>query len=305
MELPGEKTGLPVKAKGVDADELNFIGMVSQSFRAKNSIKPKATKIPAVLVSETAGTEKKSDPPERIVTIVGSGSISPVKCTPRLTVKSYIGLARLLLSSPPKISQENVINACKKIEVEYEMLVFTDDQYQSKDQTETLLKALSCADILLIVAITDQESVKWIQTEYKSLPKINETSGYLLEKHLEFLSQKTSDSTDAVQTKNNCLELAAKVPEKPYVSPMAKTAEVLFVGERQKVHFGTSQFSRTVLFSPDGAYPAEKESKRLVSKFLQIGEYRIVVKILIVPNAKAKSTSLKEMGIIGPGSGKT
>jgi hypothetical protein len=33
------------------------------------------------LVSETAGTEKKSDPPERIVTIVGSGSISPVKCT--------------------------------------------------------------------------------------------------------------------------------------------------------------------------------------------------------------------------------
>jgi hypothetical protein len=60
----------------------------------------------------------------------------------------------------------------KKIEVEYEMLVFTDDQYQSKDQTETLLKALSCADILLIVAITDQESVKWIQTEYKSLPNI-------------------------------------------------------------------------------------------------------------------------------------
>jgi hypothetical protein len=28
MELPGEKTGLPVKAKGVDAGELNFIGMV-------------------------------------------------------------------------------------------------------------------------------------------------------------------------------------------------------------------------------------------------------------------------------------
>jgi hypothetical protein len=37
--------------------------------------------------------------------------------------------------------------------------------------------------------------------------------------------------------------------------------------------------SRTVLFSPDGASPAEKESKRLVSKFLQIGEYRIVVKM--------------------------
>jgi hypothetical protein len=33
-----------------------------------------------------------------------------------------------------------------------------------------------------------------------------------------------------VLQKNNCLELAAKVPEKPYVSPMAKTAEVLFVG---------------------------------------------------------------------------
>jgi len=82
------------------------------------------------------------------------------------------------------------------------MLVFTGDQYQSKDQTETLLKALSCADILLIVAITDQESVKWwIQTEYKSLPNIvcfasspnlvnklggsyvqNETSGYLFGK---------------------------------------------------------------------------------------------------------------------------
>ena len=33
-----------------------------------------------------------------------------------------------------------------------------------------------------------------------------------------------------VLQKNSCLELAAKVPEKPYVSPMAKTAEVLFVG---------------------------------------------------------------------------
>ncbi|KAJ6774934.1 VIOLAXANTHIN DE-EPOXIDASE CHLOROPLASTIC-RELATED [Salix purpurea] len=175
----------------------------------------------------------------------------------------------------------------KWVDEGYEMLVFTDDSYQSKDQTEILLKALSCADILLIVAVTDQESVKWIETESKIVPNIvcfdsspnlvnklggsyvqNENSGTLFAKTFGISpSKKASDSMDVEQTvseawkrhnsddirkalqclnkcspvdqKNNCLELDAKIPEKPFVPPMAKfrgedlsheTAEDLFVG---------------------------------------------------------------------------
>ncbi|KAG6773629.1 hypothetical protein POTOM_020921 [Populus tomentosa] len=175
---------------------------VSQSFRAKKTIKPTETKIPAVLEHGTAVTEKQPDPPVRIVTIVGAGSISPLKRTP---------WEEVMLHTAKRL---------KWVDEGYDMLVFTDDLYQSKDQTEILLKALSCADILLIVAVTDQESVKWIETESKNVPNIvcfdsspnlvnklggsyvqNETSGTLFAKTFEIsLSKKASDSMDVVQT---------------------------------------------------------------------------------------------------------
>ncbi|KAJ6413508.1 hypothetical protein OIU84_006329 [Salix udensis] len=175
---------------------------VSQSFRAKKTIKPKETKIPAVLERGTAVTEKQSDPPVRIVTIVGAGSISPLKRAP---------WEEVMLHTAKRL---------KWVDEGYEMLVFTDDSYQSKDQTEILLKALSCADILLIVAVTDQESVKWIETESKIVPNIvcfdsspnlvnklggsyvqNENSGTLFAKAFGIsLSKKASDSMDVEQT---------------------------------------------------------------------------------------------------------
>ncbi|CAK7337805.1 unnamed protein product [Dovyalis caffra] len=181
----------------------SFPSQASQSFRAKTTIKPKKTELPAVLESETAVTEKQSEPPVRIVSIVGAGSISPLKGAP---------WDEVMLHTAKRL---------KWVDEGYEMLVFTDDLYQSKDQTETLLKALSCADILLIVAITDQESVKWIQTKSKNVPNIvcfdsspnlvnklggsyvqNETSEIFLFGKTFGISQskKTGDSMDLVHT---------------------------------------------------------------------------------------------------------
>lgn len=60
----------------------------------------------------------------------------------------------------------------KWVDEGYEMLVFTDSSYQSYDETEDLQRELSRADILLIVAVTNHESVKWILNESRNVPNI-------------------------------------------------------------------------------------------------------------------------------------
>lgn len=52
------------------------------------------------------------------------------------------------------------------------MIVFTDNVCQSNDKTKYLEKELSHADVLLIVAVSNQESVKWIQMNSQTVPNI-------------------------------------------------------------------------------------------------------------------------------------
>lgn len=53
------------------------------------------------------------------------------------------------------------------------MLVFTDNSYRVDDETKVRLReALSNANILMIVAITDQEAVRWIQSNSQDISNI-------------------------------------------------------------------------------------------------------------------------------------
>ncbi|KAE8663659.1 tRNA(His) guanylyltransferase 2-like isoform X1 [Hibiscus syriacus] len=114
--------------------------------------------VTAVLKSEkekTVVTQKK-DPPVRIVAVVGDESVSPLKCA---------------------TWEEVMLHTAKRmkwVDEGYEMVVFTDNFHQSNDgQTAMdLQKELACADILLVVAVTNQDSVNWIRSYSESIPNI-------------------------------------------------------------------------------------------------------------------------------------
>ncbi|KAJ4828084.1 hypothetical protein Tsubulata_018951 [Turnera subulata] len=121
---------------------------ISASLRAKTILR-RATKIPALPETEGAVTEQQSDPPVRIVAFVGAGSLSPLKCA---------SWEEVMLHTAKRL---------KWVDEGYEMLVFTDERCRSN---QILQRELSRADILLVVAVTNQESVDWIQSQSKSVP---------------------------------------------------------------------------------------------------------------------------------------
>ncbi|XP_021274093.1 violaxanthin de-epoxidase, chloroplastic [Herrania umbratica] len=104
---------------------------------------------------EKSAVTEHAEPPVRIVAVVGEGSVSPLKSA---------------------TWEEVMLHTAKRltwVDEGYEMVVFTDNFHQSNDQTAlNLQKELLCADILVVVAVTNQDSVKWIQTNSKNVPNI-------------------------------------------------------------------------------------------------------------------------------------
>ncbi|KAL3818837.1 hypothetical protein ACJIZ3_004742 [Penstemon smallii] len=92
----------------------------------------------------------------RIVALVGEGSVSPLKSTPWSDV---------MLHTAKKL---------KWVDEGFEMLVFTDNLCRAADDeiSRQLREALSHANILTIIAVTDQESVKWIQPYYQTIANV-------------------------------------------------------------------------------------------------------------------------------------
>lgn len=90
----------------------------------------------------------------RIVALVGEGSVSPLKSAPWLDV---------MLHTAERL---------KWVDEEFEMRVFTDNIHQASETDENLQRELSCANILVIVAVTNQESVEWIESNTQSIPNI-------------------------------------------------------------------------------------------------------------------------------------
>ncbi|KAL3524683.1 hypothetical protein ACH5RR_013055 [Cinchona calisaya] len=93
--------------------------------------------------------------PVRLVAFVGDNTVSPLKSTPWFDV---------MLHTAKRL---------KWVDEAYEMLVLTDKLHQLDDKTvEDLREELRHSDILLIVAVSDQESVKWVQANSVNVPNI-------------------------------------------------------------------------------------------------------------------------------------
>ncbi|XP_071915337.1 uncharacterized protein [Coffea arabica] len=104
---------------------------------------------------EAVKTTEPSATPVRIVALVGENSVSPLKSSPWLDVMLHT--ARRL----------------KWVDEAYDMLVFSDGLLKSTDKTkENLHLGLRNADILLIVAVTNQESIEWVQANSVNVPSI-------------------------------------------------------------------------------------------------------------------------------------
>ncbi|KAL8473689.1 hypothetical protein ACS0TY_030509 [Phlomoides rotata] len=105
-----------------------------------------------------AAAAAQSEIPVRIVALVGEGSVSPLKSTPWHDV---------MIHTAEKL---------KWVDEEFEMVVFTDNVCRANDEShETVVQlqeALRQANILMLVAVTNQESIKWIQMNSQGVPNI-------------------------------------------------------------------------------------------------------------------------------------
>ncbi|KAJ7956930.1 violaxanthin de-epoxidase-related [Quillaja saponaria] len=163
----------PVHKTGLLHDRFAFSATCFQplQYRRKTahflSIRPlhsrKTTFRPLTLLSAVSESNKlkvtdkePTDPPVRIVALVGDGTISPLKSAT---------WEEVMLHTAKRL---------KWVDEGYELLVFTDKFSQCNDQTygANVRRELQNADILLIVAVTSQETVNWIKTNSKNIQNI-------------------------------------------------------------------------------------------------------------------------------------
>ncbi|XP_010531419.1 PREDICTED: violaxanthin de-epoxidase, chloroplastic [Tarenaya hassleriana] len=108
-------------------------------------------------VSETAEStaREQREPPVRIVGLVGEGAVSPLKSA---------AWEEVMLHTAKRL---------KWVDEGYEMTVFNDGLWRSRDQRALdLQQDLNRGDILVVVAVNNPESVKWIQANSGNIPNI-------------------------------------------------------------------------------------------------------------------------------------
>ncbi|XP_058186047.1 uncharacterized protein LOC131303270 [Rhododendron vialii] len=186
---------------GSPTNRLRFARTGSDHFLRRSGSPSTAS---AVLeASKDASVTHLSAPPVRIVALVGEGSVSPLKSAPWLEV---------MLHTAKRL---------KWVDEGFEMSVFTDNLHEpNSPAVEELKQELSRASILVIVALTNQESVKWVQSNSQNIPNIicfdssptltnklggsfiqTETKGSIFTKVAELsLPKKTNESTELVRT---------------------------------------------------------------------------------------------------------
>ncbi|KAJ8758780.1 hypothetical protein K2173_000501 [Erythroxylum novogranatense] len=144
------------------------------------TIKWKGTSNAAITVTDKAVTVEESEPSVRVVAVVGGESISPLKNA------SW---------------EEVMLHTAKRLKWDdegYEMLVFNDiNLHQTNEQNQKLIRELGHADILLVVAVTNNESVDWIKSKSKNVPNVIcfDSSPYLENKLGGFYVQKEASGT--------------------------------------------------------------------------------------------------------------
>ncbi|KAK3030468.1 hypothetical protein RJ639_039153 [Escallonia herrerae] len=128
----------------------------SAFYHRKTALAATNTALKAVLeAKENVGTELKAPPPVRIVVVVGEGSVSPLKSAPWADVMLHIA------------------KKLKWVDDGLEMLVFSDSICQSDGEAvDNLQREVSKANILVIVAVTNRESVTWVHANSRNIANI-------------------------------------------------------------------------------------------------------------------------------------
>ncbi|KAI3863321.1 hypothetical protein MKW92_038994 [Papaver armeniacum] len=116
------------------------------------------SKISAVLETKLDSTDQSATIPPvpvRIVALVGEGSISPLKSAPWMEVMLHTA------------------NRLKWVDEGYEMEVYSDKLCQlDSEESKKLQRKLSETDILMVVAITDMQSITWVKTNSQKIPNV-------------------------------------------------------------------------------------------------------------------------------------
>ncbi|CAH8263038.1 unnamed protein product [Arabidopsis lyrata] len=106
----------------------------------------------SVLETEKSTKIEKPEPPVKLISLVGKGTLSPLKST---------SWEEVMLHTARRL---------KWVDEGYEMLVFDDEILSSNDQRAlTLKQELNQTDILVVVAVNNSESVNWILTNSRNV----------------------------------------------------------------------------------------------------------------------------------------
>ncbi|KAK1403778.1 VDE domain-containing protein [Heracleum sosnowskyi] len=146
---PGFYPTHPFLQIGCSHRNTTHITKIRSNFSRKTTIRATNTTITRGLESQDINERVK------IVGIVGEGSVSPLNSASWYDV---------MLHTAKRL---------KWVDDGFEMLVFIDNIEKSSDQTvETLTKELHYANILVLISVTNEESVKWIQQNSQNIPNI-------------------------------------------------------------------------------------------------------------------------------------
>ncbi|GER35127.1 violaxanthin de-epoxidase-related [Striga asiatica] len=153
-----------------------------------------------------APTAAEGGSPVRIMALVGEGSISPLKSTPWYDV---------MLHTAKRL---------KWVDEGFEMSVFTDSLLRAaadddnNNNNNTIAQKLGQANILIVVAVSNQDSVKWIQSNYEIAPNVIcfDSSPTLMNKLGGTL----------IQTKSKKIPSFAKLPLLPLPKKLKQSEDV-------------------------------------------------------------------------------
>ncbi|XP_077221359.1 violaxanthin de-epoxidase-like protein [Tasmannia lanceolata] len=152
VQIQKPNLGISYSHRGIPVPGFFISAPLSLHHRIRRR-KKKKNEISAVL--EREGSASINCAVVRIVGLVGEGSLSPLKSTP---------WEQVLLHMATKL---------KWVDEGFEMHVFTDRLLHSNDKRmEHLKRELSHADLLVIVAVRNQDSVDWIQLNSDNISNI-------------------------------------------------------------------------------------------------------------------------------------
>lgn len=109
----------------------------------------------------------------------------------------------------------------KWVDEAFEMLVFTDELGQSENKADNLCNELNSADILLLVAVTNQGSVDWIKENSEKVPNI------ICFESSPSLVNKLGGSTITTKSKGNILSKVTAISQPKHKSESEEVVKTI------------------------------------------------------------------------------